>query len=101
MTDVTTPTTDAGRRLLDAEVEKLVLQGWRIRMERPGRTVLSRVVPQWFWLHMILTIITAGLWLAVVLVRTLVPDEERCVVWLDDEGRVLLTPAKAKDAPRA
>jgi len=83
---------DRQNRLQD-EVEKLVLAGWRIRLQREGRVVLARTSFPPFWLNLILTIITAGLWLVVLLVWWLSPTEERCVVWLDADGRVLQTPA--------
>lgn len=90
MTDTSqTVLSDEGRAaLLNAEVAKQASRGWTVQTVSSGQAVLSRNVKiGWFW-NIILSLLTAGLWLIVVIVRVVNRKKETLVIQVDAYGRV-------------
>ncbi len=72
---------------LDREVSRLVSKGYKIEDRTPTQVVLSRKKVNW-WLHAFLSVITAGFWLIVVLVKIL-KSPKRVTLTVDPSGRII------------
>ena len=83
------PLDDASRAaILNAEVARYANQGWTVSSVSAGQGVLQRKKRiGWFW-NLILTIITAGLWLIVIIIRVVNRKIETRIVRVDAYGRV-------------
>jgi hypothetical protein len=74
--------------ILNAEVARLAAQGWTVGSVSAGQGILQRKKRiGWFW-NTILTLVTAGLWLIVVIVRVVNRKIETRVVTVDAYGVV-------------
>jgi hypothetical protein len=73
---------------LNAEIARLTGQGFKVESRTERQATLSRRKPFTVWLHVLLTIVTGGLWLFVVLVL-LTRKPERVTVTVDGAGRLL------------
>lgn len=86
------PTADQRRDLLNAAlaIEMLPGTGWRIESQTDYRAVLVRGREPNRILHLILTIITVGLWLLIWLPIEMfkIGFPKRKLVWVDEDGNV-------------
>lgn len=93
MTDTETtgrkPLDDAARAaVLNAEVAKYARQGWTVQSVTPGQAVLGKNKRiGWFW-NLLLTIVTAGIWLIVVLVRVINRKKNTMIITVDPYGKI-------------
>jgi hypothetical protein len=83
------PLDDAARAaILNAEVARYANQGWEVSSVSAGQGVLQRKKRiGWFW-NLILTILTGGLWLIVIIIRVVNRKIETRIVRVDAYGRV-------------
>ena len=83
------PLDDAARAaILNAEVARYAKQGWEVNSVTSGQGVLQRKKRiGWFW-NLILTILTGGLWLIVIIIRVVNRKIETRIVRVDAYGRV-------------
>ena len=73
---------------LNAEVARLAAQGWTVGSVSAGQGILQRKKRiGWFW-NTVLTLLTGGLWLIVVIVRVVNRKIETRVVTVDAYGTV-------------
>ncbi|MFL0711659.1 MAG: hypothetical protein ACJLS2_02450 [Microcella pacifica] len=81
--------TDAAReQILNAEVAKRARDGWVVQSVGGGQAVLGRAKRiGWFW-NTILALLTAGIWLIVVIVRVVNRKRETLVITVDQYGKV-------------
>ena len=86
---------DAQReRLLGQVVDDLTLQGCDVKLKSRFRVVVARRRPVSHVLHLILTVLTAGLWVPIWLIMAIARKDERTAydvvrhghVWLQDGG---------------
>ena len=84
-----TPITAAQQSaILNAEVARLASQGWTVSSVSGGQGIVQRKKRiGWFW-NTILVLITAGLWLIVVVVRVINRKIETRIVTVDQFGTV-------------
>ena len=74
--------------ILNAEVARYANQGWTVSSVSAGQAVLQRKKRiGWFW-NLLLVIITAGLWLIVIIIRVVNRKIETRIVRVDAYGRV-------------
>ena len=79
---------DARARILDEEVARAARDGWQVASVGAGQAVLQRQKRiGWFW-NLILTLVTAGLWLIVVIIRVVNRKIQTLVITVDLNGRV-------------
>lgn len=79
---------DARAQILNAEVAKHAARGWNVQTVAAGQAVLSRNKKiGWFW-NIVLSIITAGIWLIVVIVRVVNRKKNTLVIIVDAYGKV-------------
>lgn len=75
--------------VLDQAVAEYVGKGWAVESRTESQVVLSkRSRIGWFW-NIVLSVLTGGLWLLVVLYKVLNRKTSRVVLTLDPSGRVL------------
>ena len=75
--------------VVDQAVAKYVSEGWAVESRTDSQVVLSkRARIGWFW-NIVLSLLTGGLWLLVVLFKVLNRKTERVVLTLDPSGRVI------------
>ena len=88
-TNAPVPLDDAARAaILNAEVARYANQGWTVSSVSAGQGVLQRTKRiGWFW-NLLLVIITAGLWLIVIIIRVVNRKIETRIVRVDAYGRV-------------
>lgn len=74
--------------ILNAEVANLARAGWTVSSIAGAQAVLQRKKRiGWFW-NLILALLTAGLWLIVVIIRVVNRKIETKIVSVDAYGRV-------------
>ena len=74
--------------ILNAEVARYASQGWTVSTVHGQQAVLQRKKRiGWFW-NLILTVLTAGLWLIVVIIRVVNRKIQTLIVTVDAYGRV-------------
>jgi len=74
--------------ILNAEVARFAAQGWTVGSVSAGQGILQRKKRiGWFW-NTILALLTAGLWLIVVIVRVVNRKIETRIVTVDAYGTV-------------
>ncbi len=74
--------------LLNAEVARWASKGWTVASVSGDQAIVQR--PKrigWFW-NLVLTLLTAGLWLIVVIVRVVNRKIETRVITVDAAGNV-------------
>ena len=74
--------------LLDAEVAEWIREGWRVESRSDFQAVMAAGKPVNHLLHLILSLITGGLWLVVWLAMTLTGGEDRELVQVDADGEI-------------
>jgi hypothetical protein len=73
---------------LNAEIARYASQGWTVSSVTDGQAVLQRKKRiGWFW-NLLLTLLTGGIWLIVVIVRLVNRKTETLILAADSEGRV-------------
>lgn len=84
MTDTTAAQTNA----LQTEIARLSSQGWTVTSTTAGQAILQRKKRiGWFW-NLVLTVLTGGLWLIVVIIRLVNRKTLTKVVTVSPEGVV-------------
>jgi hypothetical protein len=74
--------------VLNAEVARYAARGWSVSSVQGQQAVLQRQKRiGWFW-NLILTLITGGLWLIVVIIRVVNRKIESLIVTVDAYGRI-------------
>ncbi|WP_411557424.1 hypothetical protein [Plantibacter sp. MPB07] len=74
--------------VLNAEVARYAARGWTVSSVQGQQAVLQRQKRiGWFW-NLILTLITGGLWLIVVIIRVVNRKIESLIVTVDAYGRI-------------
>jgi len=74
--------------ILNAEVARYAARGWTVSSVQGQQAVLQRKKRiGWFW-NLILTLVTAGLWLIVVIIRVVNRKIESLILTVDGYGRV-------------
>lgn len=63
-----------------AQVAQLISKGWRIESESAGVTTLAKGHPTNHVLHLLLSIITVGIWIPVWILVAVLGGEKRKVV---------------------
>lgn len=79
---------DARAAVLNAEVARYAAKGWTVSSVTPGQAVLQRKKRIGFLLNLILSLLTGGLWLIVVLVRVINRKIESVILTVDVNGSV-------------
>jgi hypothetical protein len=87
MTD-TGLTTDQRSELLNIEVARYASKGWTVSSVSGTQAVLQRKKKIGFWLNFFLSVVTAGFWLIVVLVRVINRKVESLILSVDVNGKV-------------
>jgi hypothetical protein len=85
----TTPAPVDGRRNLANAVAGRVATGYRVESQTDMQAVLVKGKKPNHILHLILTLVTAGLWLLVWIPLAIFGGEKRTVLTVDDYGTVL------------
>ena len=81
-------TDDTRARLLNAEVARYAAQGWQVQSISAGQAVMSKNKRiGWFW-NLVLTVLTFGLWLIVVVFRLINRKRVALTVTVDPAGNV-------------
>jgi hypothetical protein len=79
---------EAQAQVLNAEVATYASKGWTVSSVSGGQAVLQRKKRiGWFW-NLVLSIVTGGLWLIVVVVKLVNRKIETLVLSVDAYGRV-------------
>ncbi|WP_157580299.1 hypothetical protein [Plantibacter sp. Leaf314] len=74
--------------VLNAEVARYAARGWSVSSVQGQQAVLQRQKRiGWFW-NLVLTLITGGLWLIVVIIRVVNRKVESLIVTVDAYGRI-------------
>ncbi|MBF4567503.1 hypothetical protein ITJ57_01890 [Plantibacter sp. VKM Ac-2880] len=74
--------------VLNAEVARYAARGWSVSSVQGQQAVLQRQKRiGWFW-NLVLTLITGGLWLIVVIIRVVNRKIESLIVTVDAYGRI-------------
>jgi len=83
--------TDAERRAeLVKRLRKYRSDGYAVELSADGFTAtLSRKRKLGLWLNLILTILTAGLWLIVVAIKLVNRKTETVVLFVDEAGKIV------------
>ena len=78
----------AADQALNAEVAKYVSKGFAVESAMPGQTILAKKNRIGLFWNVVLTVITGGLWLIVILYKVLNRKSSRVVLYVDGNGRV-------------
>lgn len=81
-------TADQRRTALAENLQQAVRQGWRVESQTEFQANLVKGHRTNHILHLILSIVTLGLWLIVWLIVALTNKEKRRVVMIDEYGRI-------------
>jgi hypothetical protein len=81
-------TQDERKALLDAALARLGAQGWRIENRSDFQATIAKGHRPNHILHLILSIVTAGLWLIVWLLIVIFGGEKRKLVTVDPYGNI-------------
>jgi hypothetical protein len=82
-------TPDERKALLAQAVANSVHEGWRVESQTDFQAVMARGHRPNHILHLILTIVTLGIWAIVWILLTLLGGEKRAVVSVDEYGNTL------------
>ena len=74
--------------LLDAEVAEWIREGWRVESRSDFQCVMVSGKPVNHLLHLVLSIVTVGLWLFVWLVLVLTGGEDRELLQVNAFGEI-------------
>jgi hypothetical protein len=79
----------AQQDVLNREVAAYVAKGYAVESTTPGQAIVSkRARIGWFW-NIILSLLTGGLWLIVVVYQLINRKTDRVVLTVTEDGRVL------------
>jgi hypothetical protein len=74
--------------VLNREVASYVGRGFTVEAQTPGQAIMSKKSRiGWFW-NIVLSVLTGGLWLIVVVFRLINRKVERVVLTVDESGRI-------------
>lgn len=85
---ISAKTPDERKAILDAAVANTVSGGWRVESRTDFQAVLVKGKNHSHLLHLILTILTLGLWLLVWIPLGIFGGEKRATMTVDAAGRV-------------
>lgn len=85
---VVTATAEERQQALNAYVTNLAGQGWRVVSQSATNAQLVKGKPTNHVLHLILTIVTLGLWAVVWILTAIFAGEKTRFVTVDEQGRV-------------
>ena len=74
--------------VLDTEVAGWIRKGWRVESKSDFQAVMVTGRPVNHLLHLIISLLTSGLWLIVWLILTLTGGEDRELVQVDAYGNI-------------
>ena len=75
--------------ILNREVAAYVAKGYAVESTTPGQAIVSRRARiGWFW-NVLLSIITGGLWLIVVIYKLVNRKTDRVVLTVSEDGKVI------------
>ena len=80
--------TEARTEILNGEVARYASKGWTVSSVQGSQAVLTRKRKIGFWLNALLSVITGGLWLIVVLVKVINRKVENLILTVDAFGKV-------------
>jgi len=86
MTDLLT--TDARTEILNVEVARYASKGWSVQSQAGGQAVLSKTKRIGVLWNIVLSVLTGGIWLIVVLVRVINRKKHSVVLTVDAAGKV-------------
>lgn len=84
-----TPTPDDQQRAMDARVAHWVRWDWGVEAQTPTQVVMVKGHRPNHVLHLILSIITLGLWLIVWLILSIASGEKRKTISVSADGRLV------------
>lgn len=89
MSDISTGLTSEQRtEILNAEVARYASKGWLVNSQAGNQAVLSRKKRIGVFWNLVLSIITGGLWLIVVVIRLVNRKTQTLVLTVDANGNV-------------
>ena len=74
--------------LLNDEVARWAKNGWSVSSVSGGQAIVQRTVKLNWLLHILLSLLTAGLWLVVVAVLVINRKVETKVITVDNTGKI-------------
>jgi hypothetical protein len=75
--------------ILNREVASYVARGYAVESTTPGQAILSKKSRiGWFW-NVLLSVVTGGLWLIVVVYKLINRKTDRVVLTVSEDGRVI------------
>jgi len=81
--------TTKGDAMLDQAVAEHVRKGWAVESRTETQAVVTRKSRiGWFW-NIVLSVLTGGIWLLVVLYKVINRKVERKVLTVDQSGRLI------------
>jgi len=81
-------TEDQRAGILNSEIAKYASRGWIVQHADAGQAVLSKNKRiGWFW-NVILSLVTAGIWLIVIIFRLVNRKRNTLVITVDQYGKV-------------
>ncbi len=83
MTDSQGAAVADGQRFMQTEVAKWVARGYAVETMTPTQTILSRKKKIGFFWNLVATLLTAGLWLIVIVIRIANKKTQRVVISVD------------------
>lgn len=81
-------TSEQRSEVLNVEVARYASKGWTVSSVTSTQAVLQRKKKIGLWLNLILSLLTAGFWLIVVLVRVINRKVESLILSVDVDGKV-------------
>jgi hypothetical protein len=82
---------DSSTQVLNAEVSRRAQDGWSVASVTGSQAILQRKKRiGWFW-NIVLTLVTGGLWLIVVIVRLVNRKIETLTITVREDGQLLVT----------
>ena len=82
------------RKILETNVMDAVAKGWSIESQGQYHAVIVQGERVNHLLHLILSIITVGLWIIVWLILVISGGQERMMIYVDEQGEVSVTEVK-------
>jgi len=92
VTSLMQPKTDDERKAtLQTAIGQQVRMGWRVESQTDFQAILAKGKNHSHVLHLILTLVTLGLWLLVWIPLSIFGGEKRAVLTVNEQGRANLT----------
>ena len=88
-----TPTPEENRRTLASAVQNAVVAGWRVESQTQEQAIMVRGKSPNHLLHLILCILTLGIWALVWIALVIFGGEKRQIITIDEFGNTLISAA--------